>query len=455
MARILFELDQMDEKTWLKRKGLEYVDGVLHAGEHSVLDLASKFGTPLYLINEEVIRARYRALVSELEKGYGKVGVHFAMKANSNLAVLGILRSEGAGLDCVSPGEVYLGLKAGFDPGTILYTGNYFSDSELEYAFEKGVMVNLDAISHIKRLAKISRNANRDLPLVSFRVNPEFGAGHHEHVFTAGKDVKFGILDDQIVEAYQLALDTGFTRFGVHMHIGSGILDVSKFQRAAEKYLSIIGDLRGKLGIKFEFVDFGGGLGIPYHMGEDPLPLDEYAGLLTGIFKDKAREYDLGEPKLLVEPGRYLVCEAGYLVVRVTTVKPTSSRTFVGVDAGFNVLVRPTMYGSWHEVVPAKQSPGREGVKVDVVGQICESGDVLGRDRSMPLPAEGDYLAILDAGAYGFSMSSEYNSRPRPPEVLIKGGDSWVVRRGEELADLDRLQEVPPHLKLEHELPKE
>ncbi len=435
----------MDAAAWLKHKDLEYRDGILFIGDVPASSLAEKFGTPLYVINENLIRKRYRDLVEVLKGYYDKIRIHYAMKANSNLAVLKILKEEGAGLDCVSTGEVYLGLKAGFDPDKIIYTGNYFSNAELQDAFEQGIMINLDAISHIKRMAKIAQSAKKDLPLISFRINPEFGGGHHKHTFTAGKDIKFGILEDQVVEAYELAKQAGFTRFGVHMHIGSGILDISRFEKAAEKYFSIIQLVREKLGIIFEFIDFGGGLGIPYHIGEDPIPLEDYAGLLMGFFKNKIKELEFGEPTFIIEPGRYLACEASQVLVQVTTMKPTTYKNFIGVDAGFNTLVRPTMYGSWHEIIPVKKT-GAETIKADIVGQICESGDVLGRDREIEKPEEGDYLAILDAGAYGFSMCSEYNSRPRPAEILVNGTNSWVVRRRETLEDLDRLQQVPDHL---------
>lgn len=436
----------MDEATWLATKDLAYKDGVLHAGAVSCQALAREYGTPLYLINETLVRQRYRALVSLLREHYEHVEIRYAMKANGNLALLRVLQEEGAGLDCVSPGEVYLGLKAGFDPRKIIYTGNYFSTEELQYAFDQGVVVNLDAISHVERLAKISAGSDRPKPVISFRVNPEFGGGHHKHVYTAGKDVKFGILDDQVVEAYRKAKSAGFTKFGMHMHIGSGILDAGRFERATDKYFEILTRLRKELDLTFEFLDFGGGIGIPYRPDETPMDLARYAEILMVPFKERVETLNLGTPTFIIEPGRYLVAEAGPLLVQVTTVKPTSAKTFIGTDAGFNTLVRPTMYDSYHHIIPVTRA-GRDTVTADVVGPICESGDVLGRDRTIERVEEEEYLAILDAGAYGFAMSSEYNARPRPAEVLVNDTRSYLVRERETLANLDRLQRVPPHLK--------
>lgn len=430
----------------MRNKGLDYLDGTLRVGSHSYEELADRHGTPLYVYDEATVRRRYSRLREVLSERYDDVRVHYAVKANSNLALLRVLQQEGAGVDCVSPGEVYLALKAGFPPEKVLYTGNYFSAEELEFAHEKGVMVNLDAPSHVRHFARAAARSDGPKPLVSFRVNPEFGAGHHEHVFTAGKHVKFGILDDQIVDAYRAAQRAGFERFGIHMHIGSGILDVDKFVRAAEKFLDVAGLVRRELDLKFEFLDFGGGLGIPYRLEEEPLDLHAYASSVVGLFKRKISELDLGSPAFVVEPGRYLVAEAGTLLTTVTTVKRTTSKTFVGVDAGFNVLVRPTMYGSYHHVLPATPRDGARS-RVDVVGQICESGDVLAKDRELPPLEEGDRLVFLDAGAYGFSMSSEYNSRPRPAEVLLSGAESHVVRERERIEDLDARQRVPPHLR--------
>ncbi|MFX0103761.1 MAG: diaminopimelate decarboxylase, partial [Candidatus Hodarchaeota archaeon] len=381
-----------------------------------------------------------------LKKYYDKVRIHYAVKANSNPSVLKILQSLGAYTDCVSTGEVQLCLDAGFDPQNILYTGNNFTVKELQFSIEKGININLDAISQIDKLRQMEQDAGK-LPLVSFRVNPEIGAGHHDHCITAGKNVKFGILDEQIEEAYGIAMDAGFKRFGVQTHIGSGILEIEPFNLSSRRYLEIISGLKEKLGINFEFIDFGGGIGIPYRTSEEPLDLDEYARILITNFKNTCKEFNLGEPFFCIEPGRYIVCESTVLLVEINTIKQTPYKNFAGVDAGFNVLVRPAMYGSYHNVIPCVVKKDAKKVTYDIVGQICESGDVLARERDMRELEEGDFLAIQDAGAYGYAMASEYNTRPLPAEVLIHGDKVSLMRERQTYEDLKRHVITPDWLK--------
>jgi diaminopimelate decarboxylase len=225
-------------------------------------------------------------------------------------------------------------------------------------------------------------------------------------------------------------------RFGIHMHIGSGILKVDSFVEAVEKFLRMAKRVHDELGINFEFIDIGGGLGVPYQPKDKELDLSEYATKVVALVKTKVKEYGLGKPFLCIEPGRYLVCDASILLTTVNTVKITPHRKFIGVDAGFNTLVRPTMYGSYHPVLVADKLNAKETETFDVVGPICESGDVLAKERELPLVNEGDVLAILNAGAYGFSMSSQYNSRPRAAEVMIRQGKAVLVREREQLQDL-------------------
>ncbi len=418
------------------RDGILYIDGV------SSLELAEKFDTPLYVLVENRIRENYRRLYQTLKRYYGKVRIYYSAKANTNLSVLKILESEGSCIDAVSPGEVFLALKAGFTPDRILFTGTSVRDDELKFLVESEVTINVDSLSQLRRLLKIH------VPeILSVRVNPEIGAGHHEHCITAGRNSKFGIWEDDVVEAYRLAREAGVSRFGIHMHIGSGILSVEPFILAAEKLLSIAHRIRRELDVKFEFIDLGGGLGVPYRPEERPLDLDLYAERLLGLFLKRVSEYDLGEPWLFIEPGRYIVCDAGVLLTSVNTIKVTPYRKFVGVDAGFNTLIRPAMYGSYHPIVVANKMDWRPEETYDVAGPICESGDLLARDRGLPRISEGDLLAILNAGAYGFSMSSQYNSRPRCGEVLVKDGRYALIRRKENLNSLLSGQQVPSWLR--------
>ena len=401
------------------------IDGV------SALDLTEEFDTPLYVISENKIRENYRRLKSALQSSYSKAKIFYSAKANTNLSVLRILESEGACLDAVSPGEVLLALKAGFPPSRILFTGTSVRDDELSYLIREGIYINVDALSELRRLLRLITP-----DVLSVRVNPEFGAGHHEHVITAGKMSKFGIWEDDAVKAYEMAKAAGVRRFGIQMHIGSGIMDVEPFILAGEKLMKIAKKIHEDVGVDFEFMDFGGGIGVPYRPEEKQVDLKSFSEKLVGLFLRRVREYSLGEPELWFEPGRYLVAEAGVLLTRVNTVKPTPFRTFVGVDAGFNVLIRPAMYGSYHHILVANRLDEPLKELYDLCGPLCESGDVFARDRLLPEISEGDLIAILNAGAYGFSMSSTYNSRPRPPEILVNKGRYQLVRARETFEDL-------------------
>lgn len=415
--------------------------GHLVIGGADAVELAEEYGTPLYVIDEMRIRDNYRRLHRAFSRNYSDFQVFYACKANTNLAVMRILEEEGSGIDAVSPGEIYTALMAGFDPERILYTGNNVRDDELQFALEAGVRINIDSRSQLLRLAEMAPEGLE----VSFRVNPLVGAGHHEHCITGGEMSKFGIMESEAPEVYSLALDLGLKPVGIHAHIGSGILDPEPFMLAVESLMDIAGRVHGETGVEFEFIDFGGGLGIPYTPDEEPLDIDEFASRITGLFKDKLSDYGLGKPVMCLEPGRYIVGDASYLLTRVNTVKE-SYRKFAGVDAGFNTLLRPAMYGSYHHILVADRPLAGPSGKIDIAGNVCESGDLFARDRPMPEVNEGDILAIMNAGAYSFSMASQYNSRPRPAEVLVRDGDAEVVRRRETFADLLAGQIVPARL---------
>ena len=421
---------------------LEDRDGVLYIDGVSSLELVDKFDTPLYVLAERRIRENYRRLYEALRRRYEKVRIYYSAKANTGLSVLKILESEGSYLDAVSPGEVFLALKAGFTSDRILFTGTSVRNDELRYLVDSGVTINIDSLSQLRRLLKIH------VPeVLSVRVNPEIGAGHHEHCITAGRNSKFGIWDADVVKAYRYAKNAGVKRFGIQMHIGSGILTIEPFLLAAEKLLNIAYHIREELDVRFDFVDLGGGIGVPYKPEEKPLDIDLYAENLIKLYVERINEYDLGEPWFCIEPGRYIICDAGILLTLVNTVKTTPFKKFVGVDAGFNTLIRPAMYGSYHPIIVANKLRSKDEEVYDIAGPLCESGDLLATDRKLPKISEGDLLAILNAGAYGFSMSSNYNSRPRCGEVLVKDGEYALVRRREHLEDLLRGQEIPSWLR--------
>ena len=412
------------------RNGQLLIDGV------PAQTLVGKFDTPLYVISERRIRNNYQRLMQALTRNYAKVKIHYAMKANSSLAVLKTLESEGANIDAVSPGEVFMALTCGFIPDRILFTGTSVRNDELKFLSDSNVNINIDSQSQLNRLLKIS------VPkMLSVRINPEIGAGHHEHCITAGKDSKFGLWEQDAVKAYATAKEAGVEKFGIHMHIGSGILDPKPFVSALEKLLVVAKKVHEQLEVDFGFIDIGGGLGIPYRPEDKPLELQAYSDKVLSVFKAKTSQYGLGEPVLHLEPGRYLVADAGVLLTSVNTVKVTPFKNFIGVDAGFNTLARPVMYGSYHPIIVANKLVATEEEKYDVAGPICESGDLLAKDRRLPKIEEGDLLAVLNAGAYGFSMSSQYNARPRAAEVLVKEGKYKLVREREQLDDLMRSQQ--------------
>lgn len=415
--------------------------GHLTIGGADAVDLADRYGTPLYVIDEMRIRDNYRRLYRAFSERYSRFQIFYACKANTGLAVMRILEEEGSGIDAVSPGEIYTSLMAGFEPERILYTGNNVTDSELRFAVDAGVMINVDSRSQLRRLAEIAPEGLR----ISFRVNPLVGAGHHEHCITGGEMSKFGIMESEAAEVYSLAVDMGFEPVGIHAHIGSGILDPEPFMLAVESLMDIAGRVSEESGVEFDFIDFGGGLGIPYRPEEEPLDIEEFASRITGLFRKKLSEYGLGKPVMCLEPGRYIVGDASYLLTRVNTVKE-SYRRFAGVDAGFNTLLRPAMYGSYHHILVADRPLDEAVEEIDIAGNVCESGDLFARDRKLPEIHEGDVLVVMNAGAYAFSMASQYNSRPRPAEVLVRDGESEVVRERETFADLLSKQTVPPRL---------
>jgi diaminopimelate decarboxylase len=407
------------------RKGSLFFDGF------SVKELVEKYDTPLYVLSEKRIRDNYNRLFTALINGYKYVRIYYAAKANTNLTVLRILQSEGAYLDTVSPGEVFMGLSSGYTPEHILFTGTSVRNDELKMLADANITVNVDSISELERLLKFAVP-----PIISVRVNPEVGAGHHSHCITAGPDSKFGLWEEEVIQAYAIAKRARVERFGIHMHIGSGILDIEPYALAVEKLLNIAKRVHEEVAIDFEFIDIGGGLGVPYTPEDKDLDLSEFSSKIVGLFKSKVKEYGLGKPFFGVEPGRFLVCDASILLTSVNTVKMTPSKKFVGIDAGFNTLLRPAMYGSFHPILVANKLQRANKETYDVVGPICESGDTLAKDRKLPLIDEGDLLAVLNSGAYGFSMSSQYNSRPRAAEVMIRQNKDILVRKREELFDL-------------------
>jgi len=398
-------------------------------------DLAERFGTPCYVTDESAVRDNYRRIRNAF-KPYMPVRVHYACKANAALAILRILQQEGSHIDAVSIGEVDACLRAGFAPERILYTGVNVSNNELTQLVNRRVHINVDSLSELRRLAHIST----EVP-ISFRVNPQVGAGHHAHVVTGAKTTKFGVPKDQILRAYDEALALGFMPFGLHAHIGAGVQEVTPFVQVTDVLVQIANEIEDKLGLKLEVLDLGGGIGIPYKPDDPHMDVDAYAREVCERIQGKC-----SAKTVAIEPGRYIIADSTVLLTSVVDVKITPEKNFAGVDAGFNTLIRPAFYGSYHHVAVANKFGQKVEKVYDVVGPICETGDFIAKERFLPKVEEGDVLAVYDAGAYGFTMSSNYNMRGRPREVLVKNDEAWLIREAESTDDLLRLERIPTRL---------
>lgn len=397
--------------------------------EHSISGLAEKYDTPFYVYDFNRVRENVNRMKQAFRVDQGRCKIFYAMKANSHPVLLNMLKNLGIGIDAVSPNEVEVAIKAGILPEDILYTGNYESSRDLKRVFRNGVKINLDNGSSLEKLLQTGTP-----DMISFRINPGKGRGKYDHITTGGEKAKFGIPLADAISAYQKALDAGIEKFGIHTFLGGGILDEDHFPEVVELLAEKAGTIRDKLGIKFGFFDIGGGFGINYHGDDRFLDLEECATKTLERFDSLMQDYDLGNPQLYIEPGRYIVGDAGYLVTRVTSIKE-SYRKYVGIDAGFNILLRPALYGAEHSIVIDGKEHMDATEEVDVCGQICESTDIFTRNRPLPQVEEGDLLIFKQAGAYGNAMSMPYNLRMRTAEVGILDGQEKLITRQENIDD--------------------
>ena len=414
-----------------------YHAGSLHCEEVDLAPVAADVGTPVYVYSATTTADHYRRLHSAL--GDLDHQICYAVKANSNRAILRLLRDEGAGFDIVSGGELFRVIKAGGDPTTCTFAGVGKSREEIEYALEQRVYsFNVESEAELEYLNEIAGAKNVSAP-VAMRVNPDVEASTHKYVSTGKHENKFGIGLDRVRAVYERAMALkNITVRGVQMHIGSQITDAKPFVAAIEKVAPLVRELKARCGI--EFFSIGGGLGIVYEAsfasgsvdwwkGEPALSIRDYANAIVPPLRD------LGL-RILLEPGRLLVGNAGVLLTRVRYLKHTGEKHFAIIDAGMNDLIRPALYGSFHEIVPVREGSGSSLTKYDVVGPVCESGDFFAQDRAMPEVEAGDLLAVMSAGAYGFVMASNYNSRPLPAEVLVRGDKFATVRERQSIEDI-------------------
>jgi diaminopimelate decarboxylase len=418
---------------------MEYLDNLLHINGLSATDLASQFGTPLYVYDAAVIR-RQIAKVRDAFAGL-PLQPFYAMKANSNLSLLRLVREQGFGCDAVSPGEIHLAMRAGFAGEAIWFTCSNVSDDDLRAINDPHIIINVNSVFDIDRIVALGLTNP-----IALRVNPPFGAGHHADVITAGDSVKFGIDVAEIGTARMLVEDSGRRVVGLHAHIGSGVDDIAPLLDAARSLLELAPFFK-----HLRWINFGGGIATPYRPGDVEFPIADYGRELTLLAGPYLRERNL---TAILEPGRYLVAESGTLLARVTSKRVSAGVEWIGVDTGFNHLVRPSKYGAYHHILNASRGTNAslrtswdanaDRDELVVAGNLCESGDVFTRTagRAVPRPLDrthvGDLLAFCDAGAYGFSMASHYNARLLPAEVLVDDGKARVIRSRQSMDDLVR-----------------
>ncbi|MBI2572354.1 diaminopimelate decarboxylase [Candidatus Woesearchaeota archaeon] len=375
-----------------------------------LLSLAQQYGTPLYVYDAHIIKERYCELKSWFN--YPKTKIFYAMKANYNPTILKVLLQEGANIDAVSPTEILLALKVGFKPEQILYTANMMSDEEIHEVQKLNVLFNIGSLSELERYGQFYPHSS-----VCLRFNPDVIAGHHEKVKTGGKDTKFGISLEDVEIVKEISKQYHLAVIGIHEHTGSGIPLTSEQFQGILNTLSIITKENFP---DLEFVDFGGGFKIPYKESESRADYAEFGKKLVTVFKQCCNTY--GKVlQLYFEPGRYLVAEAGTLLVKATTLKQNGNKKIAGVNSGFNHLIRPILYDAYHQILNLSH-PHAAPHAYDIVGNICETGDHFAKDRSIPQVSEGDILAICDTGAYGYAMGSIYNLRSMPAEIIIEQG---------------------------------
>jgi diaminopimelate decarboxylase len=412
-----------------------YKNGELYCEGVPVRTVAQRVGTPFYLYSSNTLENHFRAFDSAFA-GVPHL-ICFALKSNSNSAVLRLLRREGAGADIVSGGELFRALRAGIDPHKIVYAGVGKRRDEIEYALKVGVlMFNVESGEELLALDQAAMEMHA-VARIALRVNPNIDPKTHAYISTGLKENKFGIPIEQALEFYQTAKGLKNVEVvGVHQHIGSQITEVQPFVDALEKLVGFVKELKAA-GIDIQYVNIGGGLGITYKDETPPLPKD-VAQAVRPLLKSCGCT-------IVMEPGRAIVGNAGILVTSALYHKDSGEKRFLIVDAGMNDLIRPSLYEAYHDIRPVVPSDASEAV-FDVVGPICESGDFLAKDRKLPGIIQGGLLAVMSAGAYGFSMSSNYNSRPRAAEVLVKGNEYHIVRERETYEDLVRGEKVPRQL---------
>ncbi|MBI4832026.1 MAG: diaminopimelate decarboxylase [Candidatus Lindowbacteria bacterium] len=408
-----------------------YHHGELFCEDLPISRIAETAGTPFYLYSKNTLLRHYRRFDDSLA-GIGHI-ICFAFKANSSLAILKILADAGSGADVVSGGELYRALRVGIPPGRIVFNGNAKTEEEIKAALDCDIlMFNIDSESELNLLSRFAGQMGRRAR-VALRVNPDIDPRTHPYISTGLKENKFGIPIEHALEFYKQAAEMpNIEVVGIHKHIGSQIVELSPFIESLERVVGLVTELN-RLGLGIRYMDMGGGIGITYN-DEEPPSFEEYVGAVRPLI-------ETCRCTLIVEPGRVIVGNAGILVTRILHVKSTGRKTFVVVDAAMNDLIRPSIYGAYHQIVPVRRREGdAKKIVADVVGGICESADFFARGRELPELEAGELIAIMSAGAYGSTMSSNYNSRPLIAEVMVNGTQLKVIRRRQTFDEMVALE---------------
>lgn len=394
----------------------------IHFGKYSAEELLDRYGSPLYVYEKETLVRQYQRLEDAFKDS--DLSILFACKANSNIEILKVFKELGSGIDAISPGEVFLALQAGFKPEQILLTATNLTRDDIEYVLAKNIIVNIDNLSMLEEHGELFDGRE-----VSVRINPDIRAGGHSYLETGHRDSKFGLLIEETPRAIELLSKHDATIVGLHQHIGSDITDAGSLLESLDKILAVTLTYDS-----LRFIDIGGGFKVKYHEDDSETDIADVGSKVSRRFNEFCQKNNR-TLRLMIEPGKFLVSESGFLLTKVQSIKRSGKKIIVGTDTGMNHLIRPALYNAYHRIINASRVDG-EQEKVDIVGNICESADILGQERNISGPKVGETLCIFNAGSYGYSMASTYNARMLPAEILIENGTPRLIRRRQDLEDL-------------------
>jgi len=411
----------------------------LFIGNYKISNIVNKYNTPLILYSAEIIENNYNNLYRSFTEYYKNFSIKYAVKANNNIAILSLLNKMNSGADVSSIGEIYLAKKAGIDYDKMLFSPNNIDLNEFKYAIRNNIAINFDDINQFNLLHKFPDK-------VSFRINPGIGRGEFKEITTGGRNTKFGINVDTAISAYKLAKSKNIKHFGIHMMAGSNSLDNNYFISIADKFFDIAGIISKKAEINFDFIDIGGGFGIPYKENDKPLDIKYISKNIIKNLKNKLNDYDLGNPELMIEPGRYITGNSAIAIGKINNIKKYNNN-FVGTDLNMDILLRIPLYKAYHNIEIINKFNDEKDFKANIVGNICENTDRIGSNIYIQKPELNDIIAVYNAGAYVSSMENNYNGRLKPLELLYDNNNFYIIRKKDNLKDLTLNMKMPDYLR--------